>query len=355
MEKVRIFRAVKGISFLLVFCLIFNFVSCVLVNPEPYAGLRHYQYIRGYFEEPVDSLDAVFIGPSNVYASWVGSIAWKMYGVKIRSFTSAALGGDSFKSIIQNIHDLQPNALYIICTNSFLWNLNTEKGAKHDLTDYWPTVRRTKLILDLYNESAMASSEMLEYLAPLIRFHSRWVRLLPEDFHYEFDGLKGESVFPNFLEGVTDVSENFHNTHKREELSPKGKEALNSFLSYCKENDIKVLFIGLPWATSEHENAQMNYVTDVISNNGFTVMNLLYNFDEIGLDGEKDFYNNKHPNIHGALKITDYLTRYLVENYTFPEKTGGGYESWDEAYSKFFEIIKPYLTDEELKWLKSFE
>ena len=322
MEKVHIFRAAKGISFLLVFCLFFNFVSCALVNPETKENLRHYQYVGGYFQEPDNTLDAVFIGPSNVYSSWIASLAWKEYGIAVRYLASAALGGDCFKTIIQNIRDRQPNALYVVCMNSFL--SSSSVGAKHDLFDYWPTARKIQPVLGLYNEDLISSSEMLELFIPLIRFHSRWPLLQKEDFNHKLNGLKGESVYLSFLGGKVDVSDGFYVSEKREALEPIKEKILNDFLSYCKESNINILFVGTPWAVDEKEKSQINYINDIISNRGFDSVNLANDLNEIGLNSATDYYDNRHTNIHGAIKVTDYLGEYLVENYTFPEKAGGG-------------------------------
>lgn len=348
MKKVGIFRAVKGIAFVLIFCLIFHCTSGVLVNPETNTNLRHFQFVRGFFEEPDNSLDAVFIGPSNVFASWIASVAWEKYDLKIRSLTSSGLGGDSVKTVVQHIQKRQPNALYIVCTNGFLWSSNP--AAKHDLSDYWPIDDKPKLVWDFCKEGLIASSDVLEYLFPIVRFHSRWFQLQKEDFHYSFNGLKGENLSGYFLGSKVDVSSDFNLSEKREELDPVAAEALNDFLLYCQGNSIRVLFVEIPWAASEHDKAMCNHVADVISSKGFDVAKLSDFLNDIKLDPMQDFYDIHHTNIHGALKITDYLSQYLLANYDFPENSGG-YESWSKAYNKYKEIITPYLTEEELSKL----
>ena len=41
------------------------------------------------------------------------------------------------------------------------------------------------------------------------------------------------------------------------------------------------------------------------------------------------------------------------DNYGFEDKRGGTeYADWDEAYEKYIEIARPYLTEEELEWLQ---
>ena len=312
----------KVLCFCNMFLILFFCITKILVNPETNMDLRHYQWIRGFFAEPADSLDAVFIGASHVYSSWVPAIAWKKYGIKIWPLTSAALGGDYIKSIIENIRLLHKDALYIVCMNSFLYH--TYWPGIHRLSDYWPKLYRLKMIFNQYSDGLVESSDITEYIAPLMRFHDRWNQLLKEDFHYKIDGMKGGSSYELFLDGAKDVSTTFYDTSKRKEIDQEALATLYEFLLYCEKNSIRVLFVGSPWCVSEDEKAMVNYVEDAILSKGFVVINLQNYLDEIGLRPEKDYYDDYHTNIHGALKITDYLAQYLLDNYTFPEKTGGG-------------------------------
>lgn len=349
MKRVSLFRIAKAISFLLLLCLMFSYVSNVLVNPELNTDLRHYQYVRGFFEESMDSLDAVFIGASNVYSSWVAPIAWEKYGLCVWGMASAGLGGDSFKAITKNIHAVQPNALYVVCMNSFLNKTTVEPI--HYYSDYWPTKYKPELLFDLYSEGAIGTSDALELAVPLTRFHDRWTKLKNEDFHHEFNGVKGGNIYQHFLADITDVSDNFYITDKKEELDADLLIVLTDFLSFCKNSDIRILFVGIPWALPESYKVRLNYVSDMIAAEGFPVINLSDHIEDIKLDPKQDYYNAAHTNIHGALKITDYISQYLLAHYDFPEKSGGYYDRWDEAYDRYKEIIAPYLTEEELSQL----
>ena len=77
--------------------------------------------------------------------------------------------------------------------------------------------------------------------------------------------------------------------------------------------------------------------------------NLQDKVEEIGLTLSKDYYHEAHTNIHGSLKFTYYLGKYLSENYDFEDKRENlDYESWNMAYDKYLDIISPYVPDFEL-------
>ena len=54
------------------------------------------------------------------------------------------------------------------------------------------------------------------------------------------------------------------------------------------------------------------------------------------------------------LTVTDYLSRYLIENYGFEDKRGQEtYENWQTASDKYFKLVKPYLIESDYEYLKN--
>lgn len=48
---------------------------------------------------------------------------------------------------------------------------------------------------------------------------------------------------------------------------------------------------------------------------GCAYINLFEKMDEIGIDCSTDFCDKNHMTNSGAMKVADYLGRYIVENY----------------------------------------
>lgn len=123
---------------------------------------------------------------------------------------------------------------------------------------------------------------------------------------------------------------------------------MEQFFTYCREEKVNVLFLTTPWARGRDESllAQFNTINDMALENGFPVLNMLELLDEIGLDLSEDYYDYSHTNIHGCVKVTEYLSRYLIDHYGFADKRGQpGYADWDEAYEAYVEAISPYALD----------
>lgn len=348
MKRIMIVKTMKLVVFWGMFFILFFKVSHVLIGDIGY----NYQQSAGFFEEPYDSLDAVFIGASPTFTSWVAPLAWRKYRIAVRTLANDGQPFVAAKSLLKLARKKQPKAVYMIAINGFYAENELPVESMHRTTDFLPhSVERLQAIDTFCNFFQYTWDEETELIFPIVRYHSRWSTLSAAFFHREFENVKGGFAEPFFGDQV-DISDHFLTTTGCAPLPDFVQNALTELLDYCKVENVKVVFVLSAQYRDEQTLKYYNTLIDQINAYGFPVLNELKDFDKIGLDDKTDFYNANHTNIHGALKITDYLAQYLLDNYTFPEKTGEGYESWDEAYELYSETIRPYLTEEELVWLQ---
>lgn len=337
----------KTIAFLCVLCVIFAFVSNVTVN----SGTHNFQMMATFPEEPAGSLDVVYIGPSTAFTLFEGPIAFKKHGITVRMFSSDAQPLVLREDFIRYARKKHPNSLYIISVDRYSTDISEEQT--HWTTDFFPqSPEKYRMISKVSELSDFSPGQRLAIYLPFIQFHSRWNQLTKEDFHRESDGLKGAYHDPTFLTGTEDVTKSYHWSDERMELDEDSAAYWDGLLDYCDDVNLNALFIVPPQCSAPEKVEMMNSVSDLIEERGYPVLNLYPKIDDIGLDFKTDYYAPAHTNLHGALKATDYIAEYLTENYAFTDKRGDpAYESWDEAYYKYLEIIKPYLSEEELSLL----
>jgi len=308
---------------------------------------RIYQTVKGFYKEPNDSLDAVYIGGSNVYAYWQGALAWNDCGIAVYPLSVPSMPAHAFKYLIEEARKTQPDALYIINLNEYK-NPRVTVQNMHYLVDFMPfSMSKIRMINDLSGVADITGFSKLEYYFPIIRFHSGWSELESGSFEYSLNGLKGAANYNTFLKSIGDVSSLYLQSSERLDLTDLQKNLVDDLLSYCEENQVKVLFVVVPQAIEDETTlAQLNKVADYVDEKGFDVLNLQSSVSEIGIDVTTDYYNWLHTNLHGSIKYTDYLSRYLTEHYDFEDKRGDqNYSHWDNAYTKYLEIISPYSTD----------
>ncbi len=344
MKKVKkAIKPIKVAAFLVLLAVIVSAIQYVLSINE----YRFYDSVRGFYEEPDNSLDAVYLGASNVYAYWEAPLAFSEYGMTAYSYATSNMPPAALKYMIEEVRKSQPDTLFIINLNIFK---NTEVGMQwlHYLLDYMPfSFTKLRMMNDLASRCEEGEADKLEFLFPVIRFHSRWNKLTTDDFYHPREEMKGSSTYKSFLGRSMDVREIFTATSAREAAEPEQEEQLLDLLNYCDENKVKILFVVVPQAIDDETVlGQFNTFADIAENRGYPVLHMESDPDIVGLDLSQDFYNEKHTNVHGALKFSHCLGSYLMENYHFEDKRGDErFASWTTAADNYNELILPYTLD----------
>lgn len=350
--KNKIKSLLKGIIFIAVFLMGLICAQNVLIDKQG----KDYQKMHGFFEEPANSLDAVFIGSSSTYAFWNPATAWAEKGIAVYSMSNASQPFEIAQYLIDDARKTQPDALYIINATRPL-----EDDEYSDVTVYrfkgsYPaTLNKFKALNYIYELSDVPVSKRLEYMFPIIQFHDRWNELEDFDYNPDKEPYKSASRYSSYLKKTTEQEEPEIDFSDYGEINERMNTALTNVIDYCKTENVKVLFVVMPQAIEkEKRNNRQNTVVKILEENGFDVLDLREKIDEIGLDYKTHFYDEKHTNIHGSIRITDYISDYLIENYGFTDKRGSEeYSDWDKDCSDYYDYIAEYLLSEDYNYLKT--
>lgn len=153
----------------------------------------------------------------------------------------------------------------------------------------------------------------LSYFMPLCAFHDNWVNLEMKNFQEIGDGLYFHKTMGLvYTENVTPITIPDSETFEQEELSESAKAVLDEMVSICNENDIEIIFYTAPHqGTYAYGDAMKKYAKE----NDCVYFNLYEYVEEVGIDGETDFADEGHLNNSGAVKVSDFLGEYIVNNY----------------------------------------
>lgn len=166
--------------------------------------------------------------------------------------------------------------------------------------------------------SMLEDEHFVDYLFPLLRYHSRITELTSSDWQYYFKNKERTTAGyymrvdeDPYEEGIWDeeVPDDFT-------LGGNAMHYLDKIRQLCEDNGIRLLLVKAPsmspvwydeWEVQVQEYAQ-KYNLDYI--------NFLQIADEIGIDYNTDTYDQGlHMNLSGAEKCADYLGKYLVDHY----------------------------------------
>ena len=299
------------------------------------------------FAKEKDSLDAVYMGSSVTYSFWNPLLAWEQTGYKVFSYSVSLMPAENIKTVLEEVHHSQPDALYIIALNPFEKNDLSYKSI-HFLVDYYPDVPRKLSFIQKISSPLQGSVfDKLEYYFPIIRFHSH-LDLVDDVFLTEnYPDYKGSMSFAYYLMASEDYSPIYQEVHTKTPVPEDRADILRDLLDYCKTNEMNVLFVASPQPASlVEEQAQLNYLASVVEEAGLPVLNLANPVEELQLDMARDYFDRVHSNIHGSVKFTSMLCDYLKDNYNFTDKRmEKADDSWDEAYENYLPLITPYTLD----------
>ena len=319
------------------FLLVLGVVLCSVLWVFGLDDVRSYENEHRYLKEKKGSMDAVYIGGSDVHAFWQPLFGWNERGIAVWNYSVDSLPVAAVKHLLIEAHKTQPQAVYIISLSTF--KKESADGSMenlHRIVDYQPfSLNKVRLINRLTEGTEYTGLKKLEFYFPVIRFHSRWDDL----GSWVFDSIsdrKASMHYSVFRNNVTDLSKTLKVTDAREPAPEDVAAVLNEVLDYCDEQNLDVLFVKVPQAVSEQAQARMNTLEDTVIARGYPCLDLMENMADLGILPETDFYNKAHTNIHGSLKYSRYLADYLTEHYGFTDKRGTkNWESWDKAAAEY--------------------
>ncbi len=362
MQTKPVSKVIRTVIFLVVLAALVYLVSGLMSHGS--TNISNLQRFKGFYEEREDSLDAVYIGASNVYTFWVAPIAWDHYGITVYPFSSSSQPLEAAEYLIREARKTQPDALYIVsinCIDRTYEDVETHgylsSPVIHYTSDALPaSATKFQMLQRLTDLAGIPQKERLEFYFPLLRYHGRWNELQKDDFFAgRSDRVKGAIINNTYLGHSEDTTGKFRATERHQALPDGLRESIERLLNYCSQEEVKLLFVTAPQAiTDESLLGQFNTINDMAKAWGFPVLDMLDCMDELDLNPVVDYYNTNHTNLHGGVKVTDYLSRYLLENYGFEDKRDDpAYTSWNEAYETYVEKISGSLLDyeyEETSW-----
>lgn len=356
-------------------CLLFlSLVAVLLIGADialrpAWFEWNNYSTTRGFYEQPNNTIEALFVGNSNGVCAFSpiamydeqGICAYNLSTEQQSAFMSYywikeanRLHGDSLRTVVLEVNELRRSPDYAYTQKALI------------------PMRLSEVKL----EAAREESEMdgnhscLENLFPLLSFHSRWSSLDWSDWA-KF-GADPESYKRGYRFSTKRVSEAMEtdelnvplqvvtSTKMSNGLTEDSLLYLDRIADFCKSNDLQLILVKTPttisWGSSLHNEVQAYADEHDIAFLDMTIDPLI---TEIGYEPPIDTHDTMHLNYFGALKVSSWIATYLhdqcgcedkrnVERYSFLEEDS---KAWHNKYdgliraTGFDEDISEYLRD----------
>ena len=327
----------KTILFILILALLIGAVSYVFRLKSMDAETS----IVGFYSEPKDTLDAVFIGASNVYWYWQAPLAYQQTGMTTLDYAAGSMPYAAFASVLRECLTRQSPRLILIDPRSFVGDNSPDAFGVHNLFDYMPeSVNKYRTLSRVCSLAELSSADRVEYYVPFVRFHYIWEELDASCFRRDASRFKNAVFNEDVFSFVTDYTGEMTFTDEITPITGAHLAAFNDLLAECE-----VLFVSSPFLNDIERKAQLNYIGQMLSVRGYSFLNCNDPdvYAQIALSIPEDYFDEAHVNIHGSIKFTAFLADYLEKTYDLPDHRGeAAYASWDRAYEEYAAYMRPF-------------
>lgn len=295
-------------------------LQCLLV-PKYVDGIVEGAFIAEYYEEENKEFDVLFVGDCEVYENFSPITLWEEYGI------NSYIRGSAEQYIFQSYYLLEDslryytpevvvfNILSIITdkSNSEAYNRMSIEGMEWSMSK-----------INSIKASMTEDEQFLDYVFPILRYHSRWSELTMDDVRYMFDRKK---VSHNGYYMRVDV--------RPAENVPKGRpladysfgenawKYLEMMTELCEEKGIKLVLVKAPSLYPYWYDEWEVQIEDYAAEHDLTYINFLELTEEVGLDFTVDTYDaGLHLNLSGAQKLSKYFGKILSEEMGVTDRRG---------------------------------
>lgn len=271
-------------------------------------------FIAEFYEEERKDYDVIFIGDCEVYENFSPITLWEEYGI------NSYIRGSAEQYIWQSYYILEDTLRYhtpeVVIFNVQALQFNESQSEAYNrmtLEGMEWSVSKIKAI----QASMKEEEQFLDYVFPILRYHSRWNELTTNDLLYMFENKK---VSHNGYYMRVDVKP-VRTIPKKRVLADYrfGENAWNyleKINELCKEKGIDLILIKAPSLYPHWYEEWDTQVETFAKEEGLEFINFLDFIEEIGIDYNTDTYDaGLHMNLSGAEKLSKYLGEVLITEY----------------------------------------
>lgn len=351
-------KRMKGIMAVLVTAVFI--VGCLyllqrLLVPKYQTGIVEGSMIEEYYEDESDH-EVIFLGDCEIYENISTITLWEEYGI------TSYIRGSAEQLTWQSYYLLEDTLRYetpkVVVFNVLALKFNEPQSEAYNRMTL-DGMRWSKAKVDSILASMTEDESFVDYVFPLLRYHTRWSELTKDDFAHLFSknlvthngyymrvDVAPQTEFPTPMP-LTDYT-----------LGETAMDYLQRMADLCAEEDIDLVLIKAPTEYPYWYPEWDEQVTAFAEKNDVEYINYIPLQEEIGLDMTVDTYDaGLHLNTSGAEKLAEYMGAWLVETYDLSDyRDNTEYaEIWQEKIDFYNEMKEQQFSElEEYGELRSF-
>lgn len=300
-----------------------------LVMPKYMGDVVEGNFMAEYYNEEKDH-DVVFLGDCEVYENFSPMTLWEDYGI------NSYIRGSAQQLVSQSYYVLEDTFRYekpdvvVFSVLAVAYNEAPKESYNRMTLD---GLRWSSSKVKAIRASMTDEEQFLDYVFPLLRYHSRITELTADDFTYLFHrDLVSHNGY--YMRVDCKPAENIPGGRPLGDytIDAGQMEYLDKIRVLCEENNVQLVLVKAPSLYPYWYDEWDVQIADYADEHGLLYVNLLDASDEVGLDFTTDTYDGGlHLNLSGAEKLSRYFGRILTEQCGLTSRRG------EEALEKAWE------------------
>ena len=268
-----------------------------------------------------DEIDVMVVGSSSLRAGVSPLAMWEARGITAFSRSSSVQAPlITYFNVAEGLEYQTPEVVIIGTMYLFdeydVDNEEREPGLRATLDTRRLSKQKLEAIRAIVQESEFQTFG--DYLFPIVRHHAQWASISETTFQREHHYTRGHNTVYR-LAAVED-QRNMTPVDQPKAVNEDSAYYYRKAIEACLEKGCDVLLLTAPRANWTYDQ----YLAIQQLADEYGVDYLDFNLDEVwdaaGIDVQADFYDGKHLNTYGAVKISQYLADYLAERYQIPDR-----------------------------------
>lgn len=313
-------NAFKTLIFSACFLILFALFSFLL---QPiWIGWNNYSTFSGFYDEPRDTIETVFLGPSFAVTGYTPMELYDQYGICAYNL------GSEQQSMLVSYYWLLESYRYHAKSMKTVVLQSSELFRSPDIALYRkgidlmrPSTLKLRAVKD-YSEHKGEEGDSFYYDFPLLAYHDRWSSLERDDF------LKSNYPIEEYTRGYC-FSMNLHMNSQSyasmrmpynvldedaepAELDSEAFDYLQKIIAFCKEKGLNLVLMTTPAAGSVSQHKAISSIAEE-NELDYLDFNCSPFFEEMEFNYAVDSMDGGHLNYYGASKTTKWIGDYLVE------------------------------------------
>lgn len=306
-----------------------------LLMPKYMTDVVEGAMVAEYYDEEKDH-DVIFIGDCELYENISPVTLWEEYGI------NSYIRGSAQQLIWQSYYLMEETFTYekpeVVVFNVLSMKYDEpQKETYNRMTLDGMKWSKSKLA-DI--QASMTEEEsFLDYVFPILRYHSRWNELTPDDIRYFW---KRDKVTHNGYYMRVDVlpAENVPEGRVLADYTfgENAYQYLDKMVKLCEENGVELVLVKAPSLYPYWYEEWDEQMEEYAGEHNLKYYNFLEVTDEIGLDFNTDTYDaGLHLNLSGAEKLSSYFGEILTEECGLKSRRGEEKleQSWEEKILRY--------------------